>query len=173
MISAHIQQFFPILLEAAPLLPEPEHFNVGQVSAYLSNWGVSGAFQLWMGRIGGIIAFIGAIKFALSIKTDDSREMIQSLLIMVSGFMIVNAVQSLGLFEWNASDDGQMMFEQIMNFIKHWVIMVGSAAMLFGGVQFGFAIKDENPAGKLSGLKTLAAGAICISLAGILTTFVQ
>ena len=33
-------------------------------------------FGTWISRIGGLVAFIGAIKFALSIKSDDSREQI-------------------------------------------------------------------------------------------------
>ena len=31
-------------------------------------------FQLWISRIGGIVAFIGAVKFALGVKDDEAKE---------------------------------------------------------------------------------------------------
>ena len=55
-------------------------------------------FSVWIARIGGLVAFIGAVKFALSIKNDDAKEQLQSVLVMVSGFMIVAAIRNLGIF---------------------------------------------------------------------------
>ena len=55
-------------------------------------------FNTWIARIGGLVAFIGALKFALSIKSEDTKEQLQSILIMISGFMIVSAIRDLSIF---------------------------------------------------------------------------
>ena len=56
-------------------------------------------FARWISCVGGLVAFIGAIKFALSIKSEDAREQLQAALIMVSGFMIQAAIGNLGVFD--------------------------------------------------------------------------
>ena len=126
--------------------------------------------SLWIGRLGGIIAFIGAVKFALSIKSEEANEKIQSVLIMVSGFMIVSAVNNLDLFSFGALGV-EAEFNAIMDFISRWVGSIGGVAMLIGGIMFALAFKDNNAASKVNGLKTLAAGAITSSVAVMLPTF--
>lgn len=133
--------------------------------------------SVWIARIGGIVAFIGAVKFALSIKTEDAREQIQAVLVMVSGFMIVAAVTNLGdIFAIPAAGgytpaaiDAQ--FRGILTFIGRWVGITGGLAMFIGGIMFGLAIRDNNAATKLSGVKTVAAGGITASVALLLPTF--
>ena len=128
-------------------------------------------FQVWISRIGGLVAFIGAVKFALSIKSEDAREQIQSVLIMVSGFMIRAAVNNLNIFTFGAAGiDAE--FQAIMNFIGQWVGRVGALALLIGAIIFAFAIKDSNANTKVSGLKTMAAGGITAAVAVLLPTFV-
>ena len=46
------------------------------------------------------------------------------------------------------------------------------ARMLLGAITFGLSIKDNNAGGKVSGLKTLSAGAIAVSVSAILPLFV-
>lgn len=46
-------------------------------------------FVTWIGRIGGVIAFVGAIMFALSIKNNDADAKQQALLTMIAGFVAV------------------------------------------------------------------------------------
>ena len=55
-------------------------------------------FSTWIARIGGIVAFIGAVKFALSVKSEDGKEQMTALLVMVSGFMIRAAIKEMNLF---------------------------------------------------------------------------
>lgn len=133
-------------------------------------------FKQWISRAGGLIAFIGAIKFALSVKSDDTREQIQAALIMVSGFMIQAAIGNLNVFEipdhYSVAASDQE-FKAILLFIGNWARRVGALAMLLGGIVFGLAIKDSNPGSKVQGLKTLAAGGITIAVSGLLGTMVK
>ena len=128
-------------------------------------------FGRWISRIGGLVAFIGAIKFALSIKADETRDQLPALLTMVSGFMIQAAIANLGIFEL-ATTNAETIFQNILLFIGRWTRRVGAAGTLVGAVMFGFSIKDNNAVGKVAALKTFAAGAIVVSVSGILHTFV-
>ncbi len=128
-------------------------------------------FGTWISRIGGLVAFIGAIKFALSIKADETRDQLPALLTMVSGFMIQAAIANLGIFAL-ATTDAETIFQNILLFIGTWTRRVGAAGALIGAVMFGFAIKDSNAVGKVAAMRTFAAGAIAVSVSGILHTFV-
>lgn len=44
-------------------------------------------FVTWIGRIGGVVAFVGAVMFALSIKNNDAEQKQQGLLTMIAGFV--------------------------------------------------------------------------------------
>jgi hypothetical protein len=87
-----IMEFATLL--AAPL-PTPPSGTLPELTA-----GAIGFLSQWIGRSGGMVAFIGAVKLALSIKSEDAREQVQALLVMVSGFMIVAAVTNLDLFSF-------------------------------------------------------------------------
>jgi hypothetical protein len=128
-------------------------------------------FGRWISRIGGLVAFIGAIKFALSIKSDETRDQLPALLTMVSGLMIQAAISNLGFFAL-ATTDAETIFQNILLFIGTWTRRVGAAGTLVGAVMFGFSVKDNNAVGKVAALKTFAAGAIVVSVSGILHTFV-
>ena len=128
-------------------------------------------FGTWISRIGGLVAFIGAIKFALSIKADETRDQLPALLTMVSGFMIQAAIANLGIFNL-VSADAETVFQSLLLFIGTWTRRVGAAGALIGAVMFGFAIKDSNAVGKVAAMRTFAAGAIAVSVSGILQTFV-
>ena len=154
-----------IILTAQPILPTPPTGTPGE----LAQGGIT-FFSLWIARVGGIVAFIGAIKFALGIKSDDAREMVQAVLTMVSGFMIVSAVTNLNIFEFGSNINTE--FQAIMAFITKWTTSAGSVVALIGGIMFALAIKDQNAATKISGLKTLAAGFIVVSVSQILPMFV-
>ena len=104
-------------------------------------------FGTWISRIGGLVAFIGAIKFALSIKSDETRDQLPALLTMVSGFMIQAAIANLGIFEL-ATTNAETIFQNILLFIGRWTRRVGAAGTLVGAVMFGFSIKDNNAVGK-------------------------
>ena len=71
----------PIMAAILPNTGAPEN------PAYLAQTGLT-FFGTWISRIGGLVAFIGAIKFALSIKADETRDQLPALLTMVSGFRI-------------------------------------------------------------------------------------
>lgn len=132
-------------------------------------------FNLWIGRIGGLIAFIGAVKFALSIKADDAKEQLQSVLTMVSGFMIQAAISDIGIFNIPStytSADADVEFQSIMDFIGSWTGRVGALGAFLGAIMFGLAIRSNDASLKVSGLKTIAAGGIVISVSALLSSFV-
>ncbi len=133
-------------------------------------------FSRWIARVGGLVAFIGAIKFALSVKSEDARDQLQAALIMVSGFMIQAAIGNLGVFNMPSvytDAAATLEFQSILNFIGTWARRVGALAMLLGAAIFGFAAKNSDPGAKISGLKTMAAGGMTVAVSGILSTFVQ
>ena len=66
MLLPYISMF---LEEAPPLLPAPLTGTPSAIAASAISF-----FSLWLARIGGIIAFAGTLKFALSIKSDDAKE---------------------------------------------------------------------------------------------------
>ena len=128
-------------------------------------------FALWIARLGGIVAAVGAIKFAISIKSEDANEKILAMMTMVSGFMIVAAVNNLDVFQFGAAG-ADAEFNAIMTFIGTWIGRIGALILLIGSIMFGFSIKDQNPGVKVSALKTIAAGGITSAVAVILPLFV-
>lgn len=131
-------------------------------------------FSTWIARIGGLVAFIGAIKFALSIKNDEAKEQLEAILIMVSGFMIVTAIRNLSIFNIPSvySDAAaNAEFQAILNFISTWTRRVGAVGLLIGSTMFGFSVKDNNAGGKVTSLKTMSAGGMVMAVSAILPTF--
>lgn len=146
------------LLSILSAFPTPPAGTPADMAAH----GIS-FFSTWISRIGGLIAFVGAVKFGLSIKSEDGKEQLTGLLTMVSGFMIAAAVNSMHLFNLPASYStaaATTEFQSILTFIGRWIRRVGAAGLLIGSVMFGLGIKDKNPANKVSGLKVFAIGAI-------------
>lgn len=131
-------------------------------------------FSTWIARIGGLVAFIGAIKFALSIKNDEAKEQLEAVLIMVSGFMIVSAIRNLSIFDIPSvySDAAaNAEFHAILDFISTWTRRVGAVGLLIGSAMFGFSVKDNNAGVKVTSLKTISAGGMVMAVSAILPTF--
>ena len=124
-------------------------------------------FSTWISRIGGIVAFIGAVKFALSVKSDDGKEQMTALLVLVSGFMIQAAVKSLNIFAIPGAE-----FSSLVSFISKWIRHVGAVGAFVGAVMFAFSIKDNNAVNKVTALKTLTAGAMVVAIAAMLPSMV-
>lgn len=153
----------------ALVLPEPP----GGTPAEIAQNGID-FFSTWIARTGGLIAFIGAIKFALSIKSDDAKEQLQAVLIMVSGFMIVSAVRDLSIFDIPSSYSttaANKEFSAILTFIGKWTRRVGALALFIGSLMFGFSVKDNNAGGKITSLKTVSAGSLAMAVSAVLPTF--
>jgi hypothetical protein len=72
------------LLQVMAILPPPPTGTPAQLAA-----GAITFFTVWIARMGGLVAFVGAVKFALSIKSEDANEKVLAAMTMVSGFMIV------------------------------------------------------------------------------------
>lgn len=145
----------------ANILPTPPNGTPGQLAQDAIDF-----FGTWIGRIGGVIAIVGAVKFALSIKSDDPKEQLQAVLIMVSGFMIQSAMGA-GLFDIPASYSDSAAtteFQSILKFIGKWIRRVGALGFFIGAISFGFAVKENNATTKITGLKTMAAGAMAMAL---------
>lgn len=153
----------------ATILPTPPAGTPAELAKTGLNF-----FGTWIARIGGIVAFIGAIKFALSIKSDDSKEQLHAVLIMISGFMIVSAIRDLSVFNIPSTysvSAANSEFSSILSFIGRWTRRVGALGMFIGSIMFGFAIKDHNATGKLTSLKTLSAGGIVMAVSFLLPIF--
>lgn len=153
------------------VLPPPTAGTPAQIAQHGIDF-----FSTWIARIGGLIAFVGAIKFALGIHSEDAREQIKGLMTMISGFMITAAVSgSMNLFNIPATYStaaAETEFQTLMTFIGKWVRRAGAVVLLIGAVMFGLAAKDSNPGAKVTAMKTMVAGGIATSVAVILNTFV-
>ena len=131
-------------------------------------------FSTWIARIGGIVAFIGAVKFALSIKNDDAKEQLQSVLVMVSGFMIVSAIRNLDIFSIPATYSAAAAnaeFAAILRFIGVWIRRVGALGVFIGAIMFALSIKENNAVTKVTSLKTISAGGLVLAVSVMLPTF--
>lgn len=172
-MKALVPLLLPLAAGAGEGLVEPASTDPsGAILNLLGNITLS----TWIARVGGLVAFIGAIKLALSLKNEDAREQIQAAMITVSGIMIQAAIGNLGVFKFPSGSyttaAANAEFTSILDFIGGWTARVGGIAMLLGGIMFGFAIKDSDAGSKVSGLKALAAGGITIAVSGLLKTFV-
>lgn len=52
----------------------------------------------WLLKIGGVVALIGAVMFALGWQRDDAEAKSRGLMTMMAGFMVIAISQSKGLF---------------------------------------------------------------------------
>ncbi len=55
-------------------------------------------FAKWIGRIGLVVGFVGAIMFALAIKNDDAEAKTRGLMTLASGFVVFAVCQALNMF---------------------------------------------------------------------------
>lgn len=55
-------------------------------------------FGTWIGRIGLVVAFVGAIMFGLSIKNEDSEQKTRGLMTLASGIVVFAICQSISFF---------------------------------------------------------------------------
>ena len=55
-------------------------------------------FATWIGRIGLVVGFVGAIMFALAIKNDDAEAKTRGLMTLASGFVVFAVTQALDMF---------------------------------------------------------------------------
>ncbi len=133
-------------------------------------------FETWIKRAGGIIAFIGAIKFAIAIRSDDERDLMHAMFCLISGFMIVEAITSKNIFNipsvYGPNLSPYDSFTVITNFITKWAKRVGFCGMFWGAVSFALSIKDNNASSKVSALKAFVAGAMVVAISGIFSMFV-
>lgn len=132
-------------------------------------------FATWIGRIGGLIAFIGAVKLAVSIKSEDAKEQFAALMTMVAGFMIIVAVNDMNIFNIPAKydvDAANKEFHAIVSFIGKWTRRAGAAVALFGAVAMMFSIKDENAGAKVIASRTITAGAVIAGISLSISLFV-
>lgn len=55
-------------------------------------------FADWIGRIGLVVAFVGAVMFGLAIKNDDADAKTRGLMTMASGFVVYAITFALNMF---------------------------------------------------------------------------
>lgn len=59
---------------------------------------VVGFFATWIGRIGLVVAFVGAIMFGLAIKNDDADGKTRGLMTLISGLVVFAVTKALDMF---------------------------------------------------------------------------
>ena len=131
-------------------------------------------FAKWIGRIGSMIAFVGAVKLAVSIKSDDAKEQFTALMTMVAGFMIAVAVKDMSIFNIPKTYSEQAAnneFSAIVRFIGKWTRRAGAAVMLFGGASLMYSIKDDNAGAKALATRTITAGATIAAISASIGIF--
>lgn len=159
--------FFTFL---ANVLPVPPGGTPNQIAENGLNF-----FKTWILRIGGLVAFVGAIKFAISVKSDDVKEQLTSIFTMISGFMIQAAINKIEIFKipsTYSAISANREFQAILTFIGTWTRRAGAVGLLLGAIMFGFSIKDNNATTKVTAMRTVAVGAIIISVSALLPFFV-
>lgn len=55
-------------------------------------------FADWIGRIGLVVAFVGAIMFGLAIKNEDAEAKTRGLMTLASGFVVFAVTKALDMF---------------------------------------------------------------------------
>lgn len=55
-------------------------------------------FATWIGRIGLVVGFVGAIMFALAIKNEDAEAKSRGLMTLAAGFVVFAITEALDLF---------------------------------------------------------------------------
>ena len=55
-------------------------------------------FATWLGRIGLIVGFVGAVMFGLAIKNDDADAKTRGLMTLAAGFVVFAVTQALDMF---------------------------------------------------------------------------
>lgn len=55
-------------------------------------------FAEWIGRIGLVVGFVGAVMFGLAIKNEDADAKTRGLMTMASGFVVYAITKALSLF---------------------------------------------------------------------------
>lgn len=55
-------------------------------------------FATWIGRIGLVVGFIGAVMFGLAIKNDDADAKTRGLMTLASGFVVFGVTKALDMF---------------------------------------------------------------------------
>ncbi len=55
-------------------------------------------FATWIGRIGLVVGFVGAVMFGLAIKNEDAEAKTRGLMTLASGFVVFAVTKALDLF---------------------------------------------------------------------------
>ena len=85
-------QILPAIAAILPNTGAPEN------PAYLAQTGLT-FFGTWISRIGGLVAFIGAIMFALAIKNNDAEQKQAGLITMIAGFIVAALCAASSMFD--------------------------------------------------------------------------
>ena len=106
-------------------------------------------FARWISRVGGLVAFIGAIKFALSIKSEDAREQLQAALIMVSCHWKFGRVQYAGRLHGRGGNAGISLHSQF-----HWRMVAQSRGIGDAAGRRDLRIGGKGQQSRLQNLRT-------------------
>ncbi len=83
---------------AAPAFAEAAGGGGGSGAGEAQFNAVINFFATWIGRIGLIVGFVGAIMFGLAIKNDDADAKTRGLMTLAAGFVVFAVTQAMDMF---------------------------------------------------------------------------
>ena len=90
--------FITALELAAPAFAEAGGGGGGDVDPDAAFNNIIGFMAKWIGRIGLVIAFVGAVMFGLAIKNDDADGKQRGLMTLGAGFVVFAITKALDMF---------------------------------------------------------------------------
>lgn len=131
-----------------------------------------GDFATWINRIGGLVMFFGAVKFALALKDGDSKDKTLALLTFVAGAIIIdvstNSASGHYLFnvptEYN-STTATTHFNNLTAFVSSWTKKIGAFLGFVGATELALSIRNNDANAKVSAMYTLMTGGLIIAVA--------
>lgn len=80
--------------------------------------------------------------------------------------MLVGAMMSgnTALAGDDAPDPALTKWNAVIGFVTPWIQRMGGVVVLIGAVEFGLGFKNDDPEGKVKGMRTVIAGVIVIAV---------
>lgn len=92
VVSANVMALMFMLNSIAAFAEDEENAGVEQFETIIK------FFADWIGRIGMVIGFVGAVMFGLAIKNDDADGKQRGLMTLAAGFIVFAITKALDMF---------------------------------------------------------------------------
>ena len=88
----------------------------------------------------------------------------KNLLKLIAASVLLALIPAIAVYGLDASA-GVAQFDAIVSFLATWIGRIGGLVIFIGAIQFGLAVYNQSPEGKVNGFLIVAAGAMLIGLA--------